>query len=159
MKKVLYLSIALLIIGQIAFANGTEDLRNLLVKMTDEQLVALRDMVQDEINFRGVEGNTVKGSFSPWYDYGVAKIVPSHEAYLGHLLIRYGDFYNSENGFTETVGPISSEEFNTYADFLIELGFKEGVSRFDGAFRAENSDGSSITLYLSDNKMSVTCVS
>lgn len=158
MKKVLCLLVALVFAGSIAFASGTEDIRETIVKIPDDQLIALRDMIQDEINYRGLEGDKVKGTFSPWYDYGAAKIVPSPEVYLGHLLIRYGDFVNSESGFNETVGPISSEDFTAYADFLIEMGFKENVTRFDGAFHAENSDGSSITLYLSDGKMSVTCM-
>lgn len=157
MKKILLLLISLTLVGTVAIANGTEDIRNVLVKFTDDQLLELKDMVQQEISYRGLEGDLAPGTFSPWYDYGLGKLLPNPEVYLGHLYIQYSDFVNTDIGFTETLGPMSSYEFESYVDFLIKCGFLQDVSRFDGAFQGYNSDGISVVAYLDDDKMSIMC--
>ena len=157
MKRFLCLFIVLLTIGTSSLANGTEDTRNVIVKLPDDQLIALRDMVQQEINYRGLEGAFNPGTFSPWYDYGLGKILPNPEVYLGHLYVQYDDFVNTDAGFTETLGIMSSYEFEAYVDFLIKCGFTQNAYRFNGAFQGDNSDGVKVTAYLDDGKMSIMC--
>jgi len=161
MKKVLWLIVAMLIIGSVSFAddtaNGTEIIRNVLVKMTDDQLFELKDMVEQEIHYRGLDGELGKGSYAPWHDYGLGKMLPNPEVYLGHLLIQYGDFVNTDIGFTETLGPMQSHEFESYVDFLIKCGFSNNFSRFTGAFHGENADNVIVVAYLEDGKMSIMC--
>lgn len=157
MKKFLFLLASLLLIGSIAFASGTEVIRNALVKFTDEQLFEFRDMVQQEISYRGLEGDLSPGTFSPWYDYGLGKILPNPEVYLGHLYVQYDDFVNSDIGFTETLGPMESYDFESYVDFLMECGFTNDVSRFDGAFSGENADDVIVVAFLEDGKMCIMC--
>lgn len=157
MKKLLFLLASLLLIGSIVFASGTEDIRNALVKFTDDQLLELRDMIQQEIAYRGLEGDLAPGTFSPWYDYGLGKILPNPEVYLGHLYVRYDYFENSDIAFTETLGPMESYDFESYVDFLIECGFSNNAARFNGEFNGENADGAMVVAFLKDGKMCIEC--
>lgn len=161
MKKVLWLIVVMLMIGSVSFAddtaNGIEIIRNALVKMTDDQLFDFKDMVDQEIHYRGLDGELGKGSYAPWYDYGLGKILPNPEVYLGHLYVQYDDFVNTDIGFTETLGPMESYDFESYVDFLMECGFTNNVSRFDGAFSGENADNVIVVAYLEDGKMSIMC--
>jgi len=157
MKKILCLVAIILMIGTVSFAIGVVDIRNVIVKIPDQDLLDLKDMIQQEINYRGLEGDFSPGTFSPWYDYGLGKILPNPEVYLGHLYIQYDDFVNTDAGFNETIGIMSSYEFESYVDFLIKCGFTQNASRFTGAFQGDNSDGVKVTAYLDDGKMSIMC--
>lgn len=157
MKKILFLVVIILMIGTVSFAIGVVDIRNIIVKMPDQDLLDLKDMIQQEINYRGLEGDSTVGTFSPWYDYGLGKILPNPEVYLGHLYVQYGDFDNSDIAFTETIGPMESYDFESYVDFLIECGFSNNATRLNGAFNGENADDVMVAAFLEDGKMCVMC--
>jgi hypothetical protein len=158
MKKVLCWLVALLIAGSIAFAD-TSGIFETIKKMPDKDLITTRDLLQAEVIARGLESDNKPGTFSPWYDYGLGKILPSPTLFLGHAYARDGEFMNSDFAFMESVGIMTSEEFDRYASFLIECGFKNNVDRFLDCFSAENSDGVEVVAYLTNGIMTITCQS
>ena len=167
MNRILCLFLSLLLIGSVALADyrpdGDDEIRATFAKMTDEQLIYVRGVVDDILNERSggdkaSSSEEAASQFVPWNTYGLAQRIPDPSAYLEKDFKKVGSQDNEKFVFRDSVEGFTSEDFRAYTDLLVSVGFNLEVYKIGDSFMGKSEDGVTVTLYLDDDVMTIEAI-
>lgn len=141
MKKIAVISILLLVFSAFSIAEPMD-----FSVMTDDQLIAMRDLIDQELASRS--GETEESPYSPWYDTGLGNLLPKIEDVVGHdvTYVSYQN-YNSSSGFVGSIEWDSQEDFIAYVDAVKSWGFNENMEYYGYAYSAVKDSKYKVTIY------------
>lgn len=139
MKKFLCLLVAILLVGSIVLAETID-----LSAMTDDELLALKESVANEIEARSSKAN----SAIPWYDYGIGQYLPSFADVTGNTSIKPGISWNNDKSFAEQFEGATEDDFKAYCEALDKWGYNINKSTTWASYEASNTNGIKVNLYI-----------
>ena len=144
MKKIITSLIALilcLLISGLCVAESID-----FSKLSNDELLALRERIQLEIDLRGLDNNY---AFGQWYDYGLGQYLPNPSAVFGAEKKRQAEIAsNSDSRFSENLDKVTKGEFESYVGALRMYGFNDIEKSSAISFNAKNAEGIEVRISL-----------
>lgn len=138
MKKVVVILVFLIVLSTTAFATPSVDVKS----MSDAELEGLRDLIDEELASREIEGSGISSSFPAWYDFGLGQYIPDPSSVFGRTAVTANKVkYNNDRQFCEWIEDVTPEEFELYYSALRDYGYNTDIDKSSSSLTITKDDG------------------
>jgi len=147
MKRFLCAVFALMLLCTTALSEGFD-----LSTMTDDELLALKEAVDSEVDSRGL----LTSEYEPWDEYGLAQYLPSLSKIVGRELKSSVYGYNFDTSFAGNFEGMSRGDFDEYVKALKAYGYINEASSSPYSFEGTNDDGIKVSAFLIGDSITIS---